>query len=128
MRGSKRTARKSGAVLKQPIQPRPGANLPATKQKSGKLIAHRESLRCASYVTDGLKRFRIPSQRRLSKRATPSDCDLWLARCAQKLRNGFSASSRNAHIQILKEVFAMALRDRIISPFAPKLCDRFRAE
>jgi integrase len=45
----------------------------------------------------------------------PSDCDLWLARCAQKSRNGFSASSRNAHVQILKEVFALALRDRIIS-------------
>jgi integrase len=45
----------------------------------------------------------------------PSDCDLWLARCAQISRNGFSASLRNAHVQVLKEVFAMALRDRIIS-------------
>ena len=45
----------------------------------------------------------------------PSDCDLWLARCAQKSRNGFSASSRNAHVPILKEVFALALRDKIIS-------------
>ena len=45
----------------------------------------------------------------------PSDCDLWLARCARKSRKGFSASTRNAHVQILKEVFAMALRDRIIS-------------
>jgi integrase len=44
-----------------------------------------------------------------------SDCDLWLARCARKSRNGFRASSRNAHMQILKDVFAMALRDRIIS-------------
>ena len=44
----------------------------------------------------------------------PSDCDLWLARCAQKSRNGFSASSRNAHVQILKELFALALRDKII--------------
>jgi integrase len=44
----------------------------------------------------------------------PSDCDLWLARCAQKSRNGFSASSRNAHVQILKEVFALALRDKMI--------------
>jgi len=44
----------------------------------------------------------------------PSDCDLWLARCAQKSRNGFSASSRNAHVQILKEVFALALRDKLI--------------
>jgi site-specific recombinase XerD len=40
---------------------------------------------------------------------------LWLARCAQKSRNGFSASSRNAHVQMLKEVFALALRDKIIS-------------
>jgi integrase len=45
----------------------------------------------------------------------PSDCDKWLARCAQQSRNGFSASSRNAHVQILREVFALALRDRIIS-------------
>src|SRR5262249_8653434 len=44
-----------------------------------------------------------------------SDSDMWLARCARKSRNGFSASSRNAHVQILKEVFALALRDRIIS-------------
>jgi integrase len=44
----------------------------------------------------------------------PSDCDKWLARCAQKSRNGFSPSLRNAHVQILKEVFALALRDRII--------------
>jgi integrase len=44
----------------------------------------------------------------------PSDCDFWLARCAQKSRNGFSASSRNAHVQILKEVFALALRDKMI--------------
>jgi integrase len=45
----------------------------------------------------------------------PSDCDLWLARCARKSQNGFSASSRNAHVQVLKEVFTTALRDRIIS-------------
>ena len=45
----------------------------------------------------------------------PSDCDLWLARCARKSQNGFSASSRNAHVQVLKEVFTRALRDRIIS-------------
>jgi integrase len=44
----------------------------------------------------------------------PSDCDLWLARCAQKARNGFSASSRNAHVQILKDMFALALRDKMI--------------
>jgi len=45
----------------------------------------------------------------------PSDCDLWLARCAQKSRNGFSPSLRNAHVQVLKEVLALALRDRVIS-------------
>jgi integrase len=45
----------------------------------------------------------------------PSDCDRWLAHCAQKSRNGFGPSSRNAYVQILKEVFALALRDRIIS-------------
>jgi integrase len=44
-----------------------------------------------------------------------SDCDKWLARCAQKSRNGFGPSSRNAHVQILREVFALALRDRNIS-------------
>src|SRR5215472_15497174 len=45
----------------------------------------------------------------------PSDCDLWLARCARKSRNRFSASLRNAHAQILKEMLALALRDRVIS-------------
>src|SRR5262249_14748234 len=43
----------------------------------------------------------------------PSDCDLWLARCGEKSRSkrmpsrqhGFSPSSRNAHVQVLKEVF-----------------------
>jgi integrase len=44
----------------------------------------------------------------------PSECDKWLARCAQKSPNGFGASSRNAHVQILKEVFALALRDKMI--------------
>jgi hypothetical protein len=48
MRGSKRTARRSAAVLKRLIQPRPGANLLPKKKKSGRPIAHRESLRCAS--------------------------------------------------------------------------------
>ena len=38
-----------------------------------------------------------------------------MTRCAQQSRNGFGSSSRNAHIQILKEVFSLALRDRIIS-------------
>lgn len=44
----------------------------------------------------------------------PSDCDLWLTRCAKQSRNGFSASSRNAHVQILKEVFSLALRHKMI--------------
>src|SRR5262249_15552962 len=38
----------------------------------------------------------------------PSDCDLWLTCCAHKSRKGFTASSRNAHVQVLKEVFALA--------------------
>jgi integrase len=38
----------------------------------------------------------------------PSECDEWLARFE------LGASSRNAHIQCLKEVFALALRDKII--------------
>jgi integrase len=45
----------------------------------------------------------------------PSDCDLWLAQCARTSRKGFSPSLRNAHVQVLKEVLALALRDRIIS-------------
>jgi integrase len=49
------------------------------------------------------------------RKIKPSDCDLWLARCGRKSRNGFRASSRNAHVQVLKEIFAVAIRDRIIS-------------
>ena len=39
----------------------------------------------------------------------PSDCDGWLA------RYHFGPASRNLHIATLKDVFAMAVRDRIIS-------------
>jgi hypothetical protein len=87
-----------------------------------------KTLEQKSYVADRIKKPRPTGSVVQVAKIKPSDCDLWLARYAQKLRNGFSVSSRNAHVQILKEVFAMALRDRIISPFAPKLCDRFRAE
>jgi integrase len=38
----------------------------------------------------------------------PSDCDLWL------VRYHFGASSRNVHVQCLKDLFAFALRDKII--------------
>ncbi|PYJ68925.1 MAG: hypothetical protein DME75_12090, partial [Verrucomicrobia bacterium] len=38
----------------------------------------------------------------------PTECDLWLA------GYHFGASSRNVHIQCLREVFAVALRDRVI--------------
>jgi integrase len=41
-------------------------------------------------------------------RIKPSECDEWLARFQ------LGASSRNAHIQCLKEVFDTALRDKII--------------
>ena len=47
----------------------------------------------------------------------PIECDSWLARCAQEsLQQGrrFGISSRNAHVQCLKEVFALALLDNII--------------
>ena len=67
MRGSKRTARRSAAVLKRLIQPRPGANLLPKKKKSGRPIAHRKAY--VARATDGLERFRIPNQKRLSKRA-----------------------------------------------------------
>jgi integrase len=43
-----------------------------------------------------------------------SDCDLWLSaisRCAKR----FGPASRELHISCLKEVFALAVRDRIIS-------------
>jgi integrase len=42
-----------------------------------------------------------------------SDADLWLASCVTKYR--FGAVSRNLHIACVKEVFALAVRDRIIS-------------
>jgi integrase len=45
----------------------------------------------------------------------PSDCDLWLSRYK------FGPVSRNMHIRCLKAIFAMALRDRVItaSPAEP---------
>ena len=42
-------------------------------------------------------------------RIKPSDVDMWLARYE------FGAASRNVHIQVLKDVFNLAVRDRIIS-------------
>jgi site-specific recombinase XerD len=48
-----------------------------------------------------------------------SDCDLWLSaisRCAKR----FGPASRELHISCLKEVFALAVRDRII-PVSPAL-------
>lgn len=68
-----------------------------------------------SYVAARIKEHWPTSSLVQLAKIKPSDCDKWLARCAQKSRNGFSASSRNAHLQILKEVFALALRDRILS-------------
>jgi integrase len=38
----------------------------------------------------------------------PTDCDVWLARYR------FGVASRNAYVQCLKEVFGVALRDRVI--------------
>jgi integrase len=68
-----------------------------------------------SHIAARIKEYWPPGSLLQLAKIKPSDCDKWLARCAQKSRNGFSPSSRNAHVQILREVFALALRDRIIS-------------
>ena len=47
----------------------------------------------------------------------PSDVDLWLAAIARRA-NRFGAASRNAHLACLKEILALAVRDRII-PASP---------
>jgi integrase len=47
----------------------------------------------------------------------PSDVDLWLASIARRAKR-FGAASRNAHLACIKELFALAVRDRII-PFSP---------
>ena len=49
----------------------------------------------------------------------PSDVDLWLSSVAQRA-NRFGSASRNLHISCVKEVFALAVRDRII-PISPAL-------
>ena len=74
-----------------------------------------KTLEQKSYVAARIKEHWLAGSLVQVAKIKPSDCDLWLARCADKSRNGFGASSRNAHVQILKEVFALALRDRIIS-------------
>src|SRR5260370_24222070 len=81
-----------------------------TKQDS-----KRKTLEQKNYIAARIKQHWPSGSLVQVSKVKPSDCDLWLARCAQISRNGFSASSRNAHVQILKEVFAVALRDRIIS-------------
>jgi integrase len=75
----------------------------------------RKTLEQKNYVAARIKEHWPSGSLVQVSKVKPSDCDLWLARCAQISRNGFGASSRNAHVQILKEVFALALRDRIIS-------------
>jgi integrase len=42
----------------------------------------------------------------------PSDVDLWLSRVAQRASH-FGSASRNLHISCVREVFEMAVRDRI---------------
>jgi integrase len=49
----------------------------------------------------------------------PSDVDLWLSSIARRA-NRFGSASRNLHISCIKEVFALAVRDRII-PVSPAL-------
>jgi integrase len=49
----------------------------------------------------------------------PSDCDLWLSSVSRRA-NRFGSASRNLHISCIKEVFALAARDRII-PVSPAL-------
>jgi integrase len=49
----------------------------------------------------------------------PSDVDLWLSSVAERA-NRFGSASRNLHISCVKEVFALAVRDRII-PVSPAL-------
>ena len=49
----------------------------------------------------------------------PSDVDLWLSSIAQRA-NRFGSASRNLHISCVKEVFGLAVRDRII-PVSPAL-------
>jgi integrase len=49
----------------------------------------------------------------------PSDCDLWLSSISRRA-NRFGSASRNLHISCIKEVFALAARDRII-PISPAL-------
>jgi integrase len=47
----------------------------------------------------------------------PSDVDVWLSSVAQRA-NRFGSASRNLHVSCVKEVFALAVRDRII-PVSP---------
>jgi len=47
----------------------------------------------------------------------PSDADLWLASVSRRA-NRFGSASRNLHISCIKEVLALAVRDRIV-PFSP---------
>src|SRR5260370_27495782 len=49
----------------------------------------------------------------------PSDVDLWLTSVSRRA-NRFGSASRNLHISCIKEVFAQAVRDRII-PVSPVL-------
>src|SRR5262245_35268984 len=44
----------------------------------------------------------------------PSDCDLWLSSIARRARR-FGSASHDLHISCIKELFDLAVRDRIIT-------------
>jgi len=55
-------------------------------------------------------------------RIKPSDVDLWLSRYR------FGSASRNLFISCIKEIFALAMRDRRFPSSAPALCETRKAD
>ena len=124
------TARRSSEAWEQRTRLSRAAISQISRENSGKLIARKAifRLRRSAIVTcqQSSTRSRKPSSERtfiigrlkddwptgkLTQLAKirPSDCDAWLARYR------FGSASRNLHISCLKELFALAVRDRIIT-------------
>jgi len=67
-----------------------------------------------TYILDRIKQFWPTGRLTQITKIKPSDCDRWLASVARSCKR-FGANWRNQHIRLLKQVFALALRDRIIT-------------
>ncbi len=138
MRGSKAAARKSDARCERPDRASAQRSLGWLKQEreqvdppQGKLtlaelcdryrqtVQHHKprTVERKTCIVGRIKRDWPAGKFTQVSKIKASDCDLWLSSVARRAKR-FGSASRNLHIACIKEVFALAARDRII-PVSP---------